>query len=556
MSLQSEGFPVRVLLLAIVVGAVAIGAITTAQAQDNPQPKVEIFGGYAFLHPGVNENGAALSPAENFPAGWGAAATFNVAPHFGLTADFGGHYHTYSASSPLSGEDVHVGTIMFGPHLEARTSHFALFGEALFGLHRISAPNVAGFSPDNAFGLAVGGGLDAHVSRHIDIRLAQVDFVHSTHSISGGGTSVPTGTTPGDPVAEAENVTFNSLRYRAGVNFLLGVAPPGPPPSASCSVDPMDVYAGEPITATARAMNFNPKRTLSYNWSGSGGKLSGKDSRASIDTTGMSPGSYTVGSTITDGHKGEASCRASFSIKERPKNPPQVSCSASPASVLSGTPSTVTCTCSSPDNAPDYPVQASISNWSATGGRISGSGNTATLDTTGASAGPITATATCTDSRGLSSRATASVNVEVPPAPPQASKLNEISFSRNSARVDNTAKAILDDVALRLQREADARAVIVGFADPKELKPATLAAQRAANAKEYLTKEKGIDPSRIETRTGSGGGMKAEIWFVPAGATFSEPGTEVVNAAPTKVPYGRHAAPARKPAAKKAPATH
>jgi len=533
MSLRSEGSPVRVLLLAIVAGAVAIGTITTAQAQDNPQPKVEIFGGYSFLRPGVNVNGTAIN-LDNVPAGWGAAATFNVANHFGLTADFGAHYHTFPnivSQEPVAGADVHLGTFMFGPHLEARTAHFALFGEALFGMHRIAVTNSA-FPPDNAFGLAVGGGLDAHVSRHIDLRLAQLDFVHSKHSF---GTA-----------AEPADVTFNSLRYRAGVNILLGVAPPGPPPSAVCSVNPMDVYAGEPVTATARAMNFNPKHTLSYSWSGSGGKLSGKDSSASVDTTGMSPGSYNVGATITDGHKHEASCRASFNIKERPKNPPQVSCSASPASVLAGTPSAITCSCSSPDNTPDYPVQASIGNWSASGGRISGSGNTATLDTTGASAGPITATATCTDSRGLSSRATASVNVEVPPAPPQASKLNEITFARNSARVDNTAKAILDDVALRLQREADARAVIVGFAEPKELKPTTLAAERAANAKEYLTKEKGIDPGRIETRTGSGGGMKADIWIVPAGASFNEPGTEVVNVPPTKVPYGRHAAPVRK----------
>ncbi|MFZ3213191.1 MAG: OmpA family protein [Terriglobales bacterium] len=524
MSLRSEGFPVRVLLLAIVVGVVAIGTIAMAQSSDNPQPKVEIFGGYSFLHPGVSVDGTSAN-LENMPEGWGAAATFNVLPHFGLTADFGGNYHTFKTTdAQLGGVDVHLGTIMFGPHVEARTSHFTLFGEGLFGLHRVAVTNVAGVSPDNAFGLAVGGGVDAHVARHIDIRLGELDYVHSKHTFDTD-----------------ENVTFNSIRYRAGVNILLGVTPPGPPPSASCSAEPTDVYAGEPVTATAHAMNFNPKRTLSYSWSGSGGKLSGKGSTASVDTAGLAPGSYTVGATITDGHKGEASCHASFTIKERPKNPPQISCSASPSSVRAGTPATITCNCSSPDNAPDYPVTASIGNWSATGGSISGSGNTATLDTTGASAGPITATATCTDSRGLSSRATASVNVEVPPPPPQASK-NEITFKRNSARVDNTAKAILDDVALRLQREADARAVIVGFADPKELKPEKLAAERAANAKAYLTKEKGIDPGRIEIRTGSGGGMKAEIWFVPAGASFNEPGTEVVTTPPTKAPYGRHAA--------------
>jgi len=215
MSLRSEGFPVRVLLLAIVVGAVATCTITTAQAQDNPQPKVEVFGGYSLLRPGVNVGGVAQS-LDALPAGWGAAATFNVAPHFGFTADFGGHYHTFDAKDVLPNTDVHVGTIMFGPHLEARTSHFALFGEALFGLHRISAPNVAGFSPDNAFGLAVGGGLDVHLSRHVDVRPVQLDFLHSKHTFSSFGAG-----TPGDP-----DVTFNSLRYQAGINFLFGVAPP------------------------------------------------------------------------------------------------------------------------------------------------------------------------------------------------------------------------------------------------------------------------------------------------------------------------------------------
>jgi outer membrane protein OmpA-like peptidoglycan-associated protein len=550
MAMSLRCYSRRVLLLTIVVGAVAIFTLATAQAQDNPQPKAEIFGGYAFLRPGVNVNGVNAN-LDNVLEGWGAAATYNFARHLGLTADFGGHYHTFPVpqlgSTPVN---IHLGTFLFGPHLEFRTSHFTPFAEGLFGIHRV-APQVPGFSPDNAFGAGGGGGLDVHVSRHIDIRLAQVDYIHSSHSVSGfGGGAVVADILAAGPTADP-NVNFNSLRYRAGINFLLGVAPPGPPPSASCSVEPTEVYAGQPITATARPANFNPKHKLSYSWTSTGGKISGKGETASIDTTGMNPGSYTASANLTTGHKKEmASCQSSFTIKERPKNPPQISCSANPTTVRAGTPSSISCNCSSPDNAPDYPVTTSISNWSASGGRISGTGNTATLDTTGASAGPITATATCTDSRGLTSRATASVNVEVPPPPPQASKLNEITFKRNSARVDNTAKAILDDVALRLQREADSHAVIVGFADPKERKPETLAAQRAANAKEYLSKEKGIDPSRIETRTGSGGGMKAEIWIVPAGATFNEPGTQVVTTSPTKAPYGRHAA--RKPAKKKA----
>ena len=145
-----------------------------------------------------------------------------------------------------------------------------------------------------------------------------------------------------------------------------------------------------------------------------------------------------------------------------------------------------------------------------------------------------------------------------PPPPPQASKLSEIASKRNSARLDTAAKAQLDAAAQKLDRETGSRAVIVGFAEPKELKSTNLAAQRAASAKEYLSKEKGIDGSRIETRTSSTSGMKAEIWIVPPGASFSEPDTDVVAVPPAKTPTAAHAPPApaaqnQQPAATPAP---
>jgi hypothetical protein len=98
-----------------------------------------------------------------------------------------------------------------------------------------------------------------------------------------------------------------------------------------------------------------------------------------------------------------------------------------------------------------------------------------------------------TDVRGLSSSARTNVNVEAPqaPPPPTASKINECSFPNKvkPARVDNGCKAALDDVALRLQREADAKAVIVGQMEAGE-KPNTVAAQCAVNTKDYLVNEK------------------------------------------------------------------
>jgi hypothetical protein len=192
-------------------------------------------------------------------------------------------------------------------------------------------------------------------------------------------------------------------------------------------------------------------------------------------------------------------------------------------------------------------------NYTATGGRVSGTGTTATLDTAGANAGPITVNATVSDDRGLSATCNATVNVEVPPPPPQASQINTCQFpdKRRPSRVDNACKAVLDEVALRLQREADARVVVVGHGDPADGKNlAKFKAERAYNSKQYLTAgeaQQSIDPSRIELRTGADTGMTADYWLVPSGATFNQEGTQTVDESTIKP------APAKKPAKKAAP---
>ena len=94
----------------------------------------------------------------------------------------------------------------------------------------------------------------------------------------------------------------------------------------------------------------------------------------------------------------------------------------------------------------------------------------------------------------------------------------------------------MDDVAKDLQKNADNKLVIVGNADPTETR-SNLAAERAVNSKAYLTggeAQLGIDPSRIETRTGSAGTMTAEYWVVPAGGTYSGEGTQTVDESKVK----------------------
>ncbi len=495
---------VRRLLLAFCgVALLSLSAV----AQNQAPPKVEIFAGYAYLHPGdVN------APDNNIPRGWGSNVTYNFTPHLGIGGDFGGHY---SDTSDIS-------TILFGPKLTLYNGDVARpFAHALFGLARVSP---AGFATDNTFGLALGGGLDLKFSRYVALRLIEADWVHAQPNF--GGT----------------DFTINAARIRTGLVFELGGGPPPAPPTAACAVQPAEVFAGEPVRATVTPSGFNPKHTLNYAWTGTGGlKVEGKET-ANVDTKGLNPGAYTLTAKVTDAkhEKYTASCNANLTVKERPKNPPQVSCSANPSTVQSGTPSTVTCTCSSPDNSADYPVTASITNWTSSGGKASGTGNTATLDTAGAAAGPITVTATCTDSRNLTANGTASVNVEQPPPPPQANKVNECTFPNKAKpwRVDNACKAALDDYALALQRNADAKGVIVGNKGAKE-KSKKLAGERAANAKAYLTSgeaKQQIDPSRIEVRTGSADSATTEQWVVPAGASFNEAGTQPATEKPTATP--------------------
>jgi hypothetical protein len=216
-----------------------------------------------------------------------------------------------------------------------------------------------------------------------------------------------------------------------------------------------------------------------------------------------------------------------------------------------GDSATITASGMSPQNRPlTY-------SYSATAGSISGTSSTATLSTAGAAPGPITVTCNTVDDKGQSASATTTVTVIAPPPPPvapapQSSSLCTASFERDTkrpTRVDNEAKACLDDIALSLQRSSDAKLSLVGNEDAKEQKmklgknKPSPAALRAVNVKDYLVTEKGIDPSRITVYTGTDDAKTVTTTLVPAGAT--DP-----NASDTTVDEGAVKAVPRTPRAR------
>lgn len=89
----------------------------------------------------------------------------------------------------------------------------------------------------------------------------------------------------------------------------------------------------------------------------------------------------------------------------------------------------------------------------------------------------------------------------VTPAPraPTELRTDEIHFEPGSARLTNIAKAILDDVALRMKQEPTATALVIGYTDDRENTGPNkdLDRRRAEAVRDYLVTRHGIDPSRI-----------------------------------------------------------
>ena len=148
--------------------------------------------------------------------------------------------------------------------------------------------------------------------------------------------------------------------------------------------------------------------------------------------------------------------------------------------------------------------------------------------------------------------ATASVVAPPPPAAPEVvseTLVNSCEFKNEHrlARVDNECKAVLDEVALRLQQEPNGKLVIVGYADEEiEAQVNDVESLRAANTKSYLTTgeaKQQIDPNRIEVRKSSdrNSGNTVKFYFVPQGGSFTVKDTTIVDE--SSLPQDRTGAP-------------
>ena len=219
------------------------------------------YGGYSLFHPGADVHGqlpGALLPLssrlEANPRGAGASLTYDFNRWFGLTLDTSIHWGSGEAGLAKRIDDAAFSNLSFGPKVTFRHEHISPFLEVLVGDHRLM-PDA--FHDVDKLGLMLGNGLDINLSRHVALRLIRADYVVSNYRYGP----------PGIPSTD-----IRGLRLQAGLNFMFGGEKPPTPPSAACSIQPAEVFAGEPVTATASGSNFNPKRTVKIRLAWHGGE--------------------------------------------------------------------------------------------------------------------------------------------------------------------------------------------------------------------------------------------------------------------------------------------
>jgi hypothetical protein len=560
-----------VAMISLALPAQARPAGGGASADQNYASRWDLFAGYSYLAPhgtvNVPMTAGGTAPysydAVNVGGLFSGAYFFNR--YLGAQVELG--EHEYGTTKTVNGvlqpngtEGNNDGFLTLGGGLISRfpAGNITPFVHALVNLDKVSGPDQNG--PKWGPGVTVGGGMDYETpwfNHHLALRIFQADYEYM-HANFGPQTS-PIPNPPGG------RANINAARLSAGVVFHVGSIAPPPAVTLGCTASPDSVFPGEPVTVTASGGNLNPKENAIYSWSGNG--VTGNGTTATVNTSDLAPGSYSVQGTVKEGKKGKeglkpwqtANCSAGFTVKAF--EPPTISCAANPATIQPGGTSTITCQGVSPQNRPlTYSYKASA-------GTVTGSGSTAEYSSAGAPTGAAQITGTVNDDKGQTASADTTVTIEAPPPPPQphTQALCSLSFStdqRRPMRVDNEAKACLDQVALDLKQQTDAKVVLVGNSNAKEqaieareqqrhgrnprVQVENFAAQRAVNAKDYLVTEQGIDASRISVATGTSGDQTVQDYLVPAGANFEQDiqGTTPVDESTVK-PQTRKALPQR-----------
>jgi outer membrane protein OmpA-like peptidoglycan-associated protein len=261
------------------------------------------------------------------------------------------------------------------------------------------------------------------------------------------------------------------------------------PPTVACSTSSDSIQAGESVKINAKADSPDGS-PLKYSWTINGQSQAADSPEFIFGSAGRQPGTFTIAATVNTG-KFTASCSSNVNVREIPIPPPTISCSAQTVDVESGGSIQLQTQVKAERATPTV-------SWSATGGKISGSGETANFSADGLNAGSYIVTATVDNNHGDKASCSTIVNVS--------QKIKISGFPERKDHVNNEAKAVLDNLATQMKNDPHLRASIAGYTDgsKREAKIKGLGLKRAQAIVDYLT-GKGINASQFTATDGGAG---------------------------------------------------
>ncbi len=257
-------------------------------------------------------------------------------------------------------------------------------------------------------------------------------------------------------------------------------------PTIVCESATRTVTEGGSIKLVAKASDANGD-ALTYTWEVAGQKVTNDQPTFEFGSAGRTVGAHTARVTVTDVDGMSDSCDFGVTIDRRPNKNPTVALSLAKTDVFAGESVSAKAQASDPDGDPITYA------WKVGGTARTDRGAASTSNTTGLAGGRHQVSVEVKDDRGGSANAAKSFSV----------KEKEIILV-NKTRIDNVAKAQLDEIAVKLQQNPQLRAVATGYTDDRgnEENNIKYGQKRAESVRDYLVKEHQIADSRIQTKSG------------------------------------------------------
>ena len=154
----------------------------TASAQD--YSKIDLFAGVNYLH--VSDPNNQVSGQNGVIKGFGVTASlaYNLNHWFGVVGEFGwDHIDSFPNQGTISASTM---TYLAGPKVTPfRVHSVSVFAQALMGgVHpggdlgiKNAGSHTCCYGATDAFALAAGGGMDWDFTKHLGIRLVQLDYM-------------------------------------------------------------------------------------------------------------------------------------------------------------------------------------------------------------------------------------------------------------------------------------------------------------------------------------------------------------------------------------------